>query len=103
VKQSDLAAMENDTDVPWEALEIVADADSCIASKHLKGKRFLCAETPTLPLPGCTSARCTCSYGYFADRREGPRRAEDQGEFAMLLSGPETERRNRRGRRKTDG
>jgi hypothetical protein len=94
--------MKNDVEAPWESLEVVPDDNSCLASHHLKGHRFLCSETPTLPLPGCTSERCTCSYQYFTDRRRGPRRAEDLGEFAMLISGPETERRNRRGRRKSD-
>lgn len=95
--------MEKDTESPWEALEIAPEANSCVASKQLKGRRFLCSETPTLPLPGCTSPSCTCTYQYSPDRRRGPRRAEDEGKFAMLLSGPETERRNRRGRRSTDG
>jgi hypothetical protein len=94
--------MEKDTDLRWESLEIVPDEHSCIASQHVKGHRFLCAETPTLPLPGCTCERCTCRYEYFSDRRRGPRRAEELGEFSMLLSGPETERRARRGRRKSD-
>jgi hypothetical protein len=98
-----VAVMKKDIQPTWEALEIVPDANSCVASHSCEGHRFLCADTPTLPLPGCTSSKCTCTYKYYEDRRNGPRRAEDAGEFAMLLSGPETERRARRGRRKTDG
>lgn len=86
----------------WEAAEIVPGADSCAISQRLAGHRFLIASAPELPLSGCTSNHCTCRYEYFPDRRHSPRRAEEQGKFAMLLSGPETERRNRRGRRDSD-
>lgn len=87
---------------PWQAVEIVSDSHGCAASKQITDQRFLCTEAPKLPLPGCTSSRCSCRYKHFSDRRQGARRADELDVFSMLLSGPETDRRARRGRRSTD-
>lgn len=88
---------------PWRAVEIVSDSHSCTASKQIKYGRFLCAEAPKLPLPGCTSIHCTCRYSHFPDRRRGARRAVELGVSVHLLSAPPSERRVGRGRRSTDG
>jgi len=86
----------------WNAVSILSSSGSCEAAKALKGQRFLSAQAPRLPLAGCTrAAQCTCVYRKFADRRAGPRREEDA--TGMRRLSPEgKERRNRRGRRKTD-
>jgi len=86
----------------WNAVSILSSSGSCEAAKALKGKRFLSAQAPRLPLVECTqSARCTCSYRKFADRRAGPRREEDA--TGLRRSSPDgKERRTRRGRRQTD-
>lgn len=88
---------------PWRAVEIVPDFHGyCAASKSLRGKRFLCDEAPALPLPGCTAADCQCRYKHFADRRSGPRRADEQGMHVHLAANLPVERRTNRGRRSTD-
>jgi hypothetical protein len=64
---------------PWKAVEVISGSRQCTASKLLKGKRFLNAEAPKLPLSECTEVHCTCRYRHFADRRVGPRRAAESG------------------------
>lgn len=41
----------------------------CAAAIALRGRRFLPEEIPSLPLPGCDSDACDCSYELFSDRR----------------------------------
>jgi hypothetical protein len=86
----------------WSAVSIVAASASCEAARALKGRRFLSAEAPRIPLAECTLAEsCHCVYRKYADRRAGPRRTEDQdGMRRTAGSGPE--RRAGRGRRSTD-
>jgi hypothetical protein len=84
----------------WSAVSIVSTSSSCEAARVLKGKRFLSAEAPRLPLPDCTSsAACTCTYAKYADRRAGPRREIDTTGLRRTMT---AERRSSRGRRKTD-
>lgn len=86
----------------WNAVSIVSTSSSCEAARALKGRRFLSAEAPRLPLAECTQpGSCRCVYRKYADRREGPRREAD--ETGVQRSGVvEQERRLRRGRRSTD-
>jgi hypothetical protein len=86
----------------WSAVAVVSTSGACEAARAMKGKRFLGAEAPRLPLKDCTSpAGCRCTYRKYADRRAGPRREEDQ--TGMRRSGlAQQERRVRRGRRSTD-
>lgn len=59
-------------------------SSSCEAVRAIAGKRFLPDEIPQLPLAGCDSASCGCSYELFSDRRSVPRQeqvaANDAGE-----------------------
>ena len=88
---------------PWQAVEIVPDFyGACAASRSLREKRFLNDEAPPLPLPGCTSSECNCRYKHFADRRSGPRRADEQGVHVHMSANLPYERRKQRGRRSTD-
>jgi hypothetical protein len=83
----------------WRAVGITGPESACAAAHAMKGRRFLCRDAPALPLAGCDSKKCQCSYRRFADRRRAPRRSEDKG----LLTRPvEEDRRGRRGRRETD-
>ena len=67
---------------PWHAVSIVAGAASCAAVADIRGKRFLAADAPRIPLPECTvSRRCTCTYRHSSDRRTSRRRASDRGMF----------------------
>jgi len=85
----------------WNAVSIASTGASCEAARALKGQRYLSADAPRLPLPGCTSpASCPCVYRKHADRRAGPRREEETS--GLRRSSPTPERRARRGRRSTD-
>ena len=86
----------------WSAVSVVPGSGSCEAARALKGQRFLSASAPRIPLPDCSSpGSCQCVYKKYADRRAGPRRAEDnQGTRRVSHGG--TERRAGRGRRNTD-
>jgi hypothetical protein len=94
--------MTNKTTSRWSAVSIVAGNNSCEAARALKGERFLSTKAPRLPLAECTAAQsCGCVYRKYADRRAGPRRAEDQGSIRRSPGGG-SERRAGRGRRSTD-
>jgi len=86
----------------YAAVSIVCTSASCAAARALKGKRYLSAAAPRVPLADCTSpGSCACTYKKYADRREGPRReAESSG---LRTSSPvKPDRRTGRGRRSTD-
>lgn len=93
---------------PWRATSIVAGPNACAAVKSLCDKRFLVAakEAPSLPLPNCDQARCTCKYAHHADRREDV--SEDRRGPPGLRSelhthiGESERRAKKRGRRTTD-
>jgi hypothetical protein len=86
----------------WSAVSIVAGTGGCEAAFALKGRRFLGAEAPQIPLAECTCApTCRCVYRKYSDRRAGPRREEEHS--GMRRAGTsDPERRIGRGRRKTD-
>ena len=94
--------MAKQTTSRWSAASIVPGGNGCETVLALKGRRFLGAEAPRIPLAECTSLQgCRCVYQKYADRRAGPRRAEDHsGMRRVARSG--TERRMGRGRRSTD-
>lgn len=52
-------------------------AGCCDAVQALAGKRFLSDEVPKLPLNGCDTHDCRCSYKLFDDRRTEIRRGSD--------------------------
>ncbi len=93
--------MTNQPGSRWNAVSIVCTSASCAAARALKGRRFLGAEAPRLPLKDCTlAAACPCSYRKHSDRRAGPRREIDT--TGIRRSSPTPERRSSRGRRSTD-
>lgn len=94
--------MAKDTTSRWSAVSIVPGRGSCDAAVGLKGRRFLGAEAPRIPLAECTCAQsCRCVYRKYSDRRAGPRREEEHSGMRRAgTSGPE--RRAGRGRRRTD-
>lgn len=94
--------MAKQTTSRWSAVSISPGSNGCEAALALKGRRFLGGEAPRIPLAECTSVQsCRCVYRKYADRRAGPRRAEDSGMGRVTQSG--AERRIGRGRRRTDG
>ena len=94
--------MAKKTTARWSAVSIVPGSGSCEAVLALKGRRFLGAEAPRIPLAECPSAQsCRCVYRKYSDRRAGPRRTEEHtGMRRTATSGQE--RRIGRGRRSSD-
>jgi hypothetical protein len=87
---------------PYHAVSIAPSlGNSCRAATRHAGKRFLSEEAPTLPLPECTAAQCTCRYQHHEDRRSGSRRSADVAGSAGRFW-PGAEKRDGRGRRETD-
>ena len=86
----------------WHAVIITGPNSACAAAKACKGKRFLSAEVPLLPLAGCTSVRCECKYRHFDDRRSAPRRREEVIGVSASAGRADSERRKKGGRRTTD-
>jgi hypothetical protein len=86
----------------WHAVIIAAPADACAAAKECRGKRFLSAEAPWLPLEGCDVARCQCKYRHHADRRGAPRRKTEKGAAPAAKAKDQGTRRTSRGRRAAD-
>lgn len=85
----------------WAAVSIVCTSAGCAAVQALKGRRYLSADAPRLPLSACTlSESCRCIYRKYADRRAGPRREVE--ESGLRRPSPGTERRRNRGRRRGD-
>ena len=87
---------------PWHAVSIVTKNPNCEAVRALRGRRFLSASAPHLPLPDCTVRNyCACAYKHHEDRRGPPRRKD---EAAGLTRGGKVaqERRVRGSRRDAD-
>src|SRR5215467_1175036 len=55
--------MAKETTPRWSAVSIVPGSSSCEAVLPLKGRRFLGAEAPRIPLGECTRVQsCRCVY-----------------------------------------
>jgi hypothetical protein len=88
---------DNKAATQFSSVEIRLRSNACPAARALKGQRFLAKEAPTLPLPGCSAAQCSCSFAKLSDRRTDGRRLEHDGlSAAMFLT---TNRRQKRDRR----
>lgn len=85
----------------WRALCVVPTDHSCGLARSMTQRRWLYAEAPRLPLPGCDAARCDCRYKHLPDRRTDERRRIDRTGLPRNHPGPEL-RGQRRGRRQTD-
>jgi hypothetical protein len=102
LQQLEVAAAAAARKPQWRAVEIVAPRSACPAAQSLKAKRFLSADAPALPVPECIRpGECRCIYKKHTDRRDGPRREdEDTGIRRFVL--PSEDRRARPGRRESD-
>lgn len=86
----------------FRAVEIEPGLDECCdAVVKVQGLRYLRAQAPSLPLPGCTARHCACHYVQKTDRRAGARRDADYGMAGRALL-VEERRLSRRGRRQSD-
>lgn len=81
--------------------EIVGCSNACERARELSGIRFLMSDVPRLPLPGCTVARCRCTYAHHTDRRNTAeeRRAQFSVQTKHYAIAIGEERRRRYGRR----
>jgi hypothetical protein len=65
----------------FHGVSIRCPAEHCAAAAALTDRRFLPEEAPSLPLPGCTEARCQCAYAHHKDRRAEDDRRTGWGTF----------------------
>jgi len=72
---------------------------NCAGAKRLIGKKFRLSEAPALPMPGCRSMRCPCSYTGLRERRSSERRSSPDRRSEVRLGSPQPERRRMRDRR----
>src|SRR5215217_1713643 len=79
-------------------VEIRTRSAACRAAHALEGTRFLSKNAPTLPLPDCTAAQCSCTFSKLTDRRTEGRRLEHGGLSASFFLA--TNRRARQDRRR---
>jgi hypothetical protein len=84
----------------FAAVEIRHGSGACPAARALSGQRLLAKQAPTLPLAGCTKARCDCTFAKLSDRRTDDRRWEHEGLGAAMFQAGE--RRNKASRREAD-
>ena len=72
---------------------------NCSASKRLYGRGFRLSEAPSLPMTGCRSLRCPCSYTGLRERRKKERRGIPDRRTEVRLDSVQPERRLQRERR----
>ena len=86
---------------PWYSVSIVPGDDYCKLVRMHQGTRWLSAEAPRLPVPGCDSRHCDCRYRHYADRRTEVQRKQDRDGWVRHFKG-EDRRAPGRGRRESD-
>jgi hypothetical protein len=72
----------------------------CTAIRPFAGRRFTFEEAPNLPLPGCKSWRCSCTYIGVPERRREERRIHNDRRDVIRIDEEHVERRSFRGRRR---
>jgi hypothetical protein len=55
----------------FHSVSIRPCSNACASVKKLKGIHFLASEVSPLPLYGCSSKKCSCTYQHYQDRRDG--------------------------------
>ncbi len=84
------------------SIDCTNSSPPCQKAIVLDQTRFLLAEAPTLPLPGCNSGACGCAYVHHDDRRTEDRRAGHDMHEAVWQAKGIVNRRSARDRRKSD-
>ena len=88
---------------PYRAASILPQGCACTSVKAVRGKRYLMAEVPILPLPECNQSQCQCRYVRHEDRRQkDERRALYSLQSDLYSVNEAADRRRGQGRRKTD-
>jgi hypothetical protein len=72
----------------------------CSAIRHFAGRRFSFDEAPDLPLPGCETWRCSCTYIGVPELRREERRIYKDRRNTARIDEEHVERRSFRGRRR---
>jgi hypothetical protein len=86
---------------PYRSVSLACDSESCQEVALVDGRRFLVDDAPDIPLQQCAERTCSCRYVHHADRRGvTDRRLVAQAQRAE--AGETSERRDPRGRRKSD-
>jgi hypothetical protein len=88
----------------YPAVSIRVAQDSCQAVRESSGIRYLSTEAPLLPLPGCSSEKCRCTYAHHSERRKGTyrRRAILASYKEIFPPAGNTDKRHLKGRRNGD-
>jgi len=84
----------------YHAVEVRPGLRACKAVQDLGNVRFLSDQAPSMPVPGCTAATCTCSFIHHDDRRQEDRR-HPYGQWSSIPPTLSGERRSRTERRKS--
>lgn len=83
-------AVSKNTISPYHCVELKMPYDACEEALKLHGKRFLSAEAPSFPLPGCDQS-CSCKFKHHNDRRLDDRR-DSFGVSGLHFSGDKNRR-----------
>ena len=87
----------------YHAVSIKPGAYACTEANEISGQRFLAADAPEIPLPGCTSSRCECRFVHHTDRRTGKdRRSPFTSGGIAAATGKFAEERRHGGERRED-
>jgi hypothetical protein len=86
---------------PYHCVAVQPHGVACDLVRGIAGERFLAAQAPSLPLPGCPHRDCRCVYVHFEDRRVIDRRALEIPGLRVDHGGIDR-RGEARGRRRSD-
>lgn len=88
----------------FHCVEVIPHSTCCAEVEKVQGVRFLSAEAPHLPLPGCDEPNCHCDFRHHEDRRHNEDRRLMLGMQTEMyeVNGGEEHRAKKRGRRKDD-
>lgn len=81
---------------------VTIKAGKCAVARSCSGKIYSLHSAPRLPLEGCTTWRCTCSYAGLLERRKLERRGIHDRREAVRFDAAHPERRSRKNRRRGD-
>ena len=74
----------------------------CEAAQAILDRQYTFDEAPHLPLPGCTSAMCTCQFKGLKNRRTQHRRKLEDRRVEVRFEKDKPDRRSHKNRRRSD-
>lgn len=89
---------------PFQGVSLKQGPEACEQARALGKRRFLAGQLGQLPLTGCTSSNCTCTFVHHDDRRDvtDDKRAPSGLRSELYHTSGKPERRKNTGRRKKD-